>query len=141
MQQHAPTVIEPDAGTRRIRIALPANGRTLLAVGVTVLCWASAFPGIRAALHGYSPAHVALLRYLIASVVLAGYAAATRMGLPHRRDLPGILLTGFIGIAVHNIALNTGETHVACPHTSDSRCHASALPNVRVASSISVHQP
>jgi drug/metabolite transporter (DMT)-like permease len=74
--------------------------------------WASAFPAIRLGLQTYSPAHVALLRYLVASLALAGYALATRMPLPQRRDLPGLALLGFLGITVYNLALNTGEMQV-----------------------------
>ena len=40
---------------------------------------ATAFAGIRAGLEGYGPAHLVLLRFLVASVMLAGYAAWTRM--------------------------------------------------------------
>lgn len=82
------------------------------AAGATVLLWASAFPGIRAGLAAYSPAHVALLRYGVASCVLAVYAIATRMPLPRPRDVPGIALTGAIGIALYNVALNAGEVSV-----------------------------
>lgn len=86
---------------------------TLLAIGITVCCWASAFVGIRVGLHGYSPTHLALLRYLIASLVLALVAAVKRMPLPRWRDVPGLALTGVIGIALYNIALNTGEVSVS----------------------------
>lgn len=82
---------------------------TLFALGVTIFCWASAFVGIRAALSGYSPTHLALLRYLIASLVLAIYAGVKRMPLPNWRDLPALAFTGLVGIAVYNVALNTGE--------------------------------
>src|SRR5215472_10533032 len=85
----------------------------VLAGSVTVLCWASAFAGIRASLQAYSPAHLALLRYLSASLVLAGYAVVTRMPLPRGRDMLGLLLSGIVGIAVYNIALNYGELTVS----------------------------
>jgi drug/metabolite transporter (DMT)-like permease len=52
---------------------------------------------------------VALLRYLTASAALAVYALLTRMRLPRLRDIPGIALTGCVGIAVYNLALNAGE--------------------------------
>jgi len=81
-------------------------------MGITVVFWASAFAGIRAALRSYSPQNVALLRYLTASLVLALYAILTRMPLPRWRDVPGIALTGVVGIAVYNLALNAGEVAV-----------------------------
>jgi drug/metabolite transporter (DMT)-like permease len=92
------------------RKAMHIDIRTLAAFGVNLLFWSSAFAGIRAGLFAYTPAHVALLRYIVASVVLAGYAALTRMCLP--RDILGIALTGFVGITVYHVALNTGEVSV-----------------------------
>jgi drug/metabolite transporter (DMT)-like permease len=86
--------------------------RTLAAFGVTLLFWSTAFAGIRLGLHAYTPVHIALLRHIIASVVLAGYAALTHMRLPHWRDIPGIALTGFVGITIYHIALNIGEVSV-----------------------------
>jgi len=97
----------------RSRRAMHIDIRTLAAFGVTLLFWSSAFAGIRASLHAYTPAHIALLRHIVASVVLAGYAALTRMRLPHWRDIPGIALTGFVGITVYHVALNTGEVSVS----------------------------
>jgi drug/metabolite transporter (DMT)-like permease len=78
----------------------------------TVAFWGSAFAGIRVGLHAYSPTHLALLRFLIASVALAVYALATRMRLPARRDLPLIFLLGLLGFAFYNIALNIGEQSI-----------------------------
>ena len=37
---------------------------------ITIIFWGSAFAGIRAGLHSYSPAHLALLRFLAASAHL-----------------------------------------------------------------------
>ena len=45
-----------------------------IAVVAAVFFAASAFPGISAGLEGYSPGHLALLRFLVASFVLAIYA-------------------------------------------------------------------
>ena len=108
---HRPALGPPAA--RAPRLIGGSEVRTLAALGLTVVCWASAFPGIRAGLQGYSPEHVALLRYLVAAAVLAVYALAVRMPLPQRRDVPGIALVGCIGIAVYNVALNVGEVYVA----------------------------
>jgi hypothetical protein len=38
------------------------NLRPVLAAGVTMVLWASSYPGIRAGLHAYSPIYLALLR-------------------------------------------------------------------------------
>jgi drug/metabolite transporter (DMT)-like permease len=93
--------------------AMPSTFRVALAVSITVFFWSSSFAGIREGLKGYTPEHLALLRYLIASSVLAGYALATRLPLPHRRDLPGIALTGCLGIAAYSVLLNRGELSVS----------------------------
>src|SRR5262249_2972533 len=74
--------------------------------------WASAFPGIRAGLQAYSPPHVALLRYGVASCVLGVYAIITRMPAPQWRDVPGMTLSGAVGISLYNIALNAGVVSV-----------------------------
>ena len=84
----------------------------LLALGVTVLIWASAFAGIRAALESYSPGHLALLRFLVASTLLAAYAVAVRMPLPSLRDLPAVLLGGFLGFTVYHVGLAFGQVTV-----------------------------
>lgn len=90
----------------------PLDGRTLTALGVCIFFWASAFAGIRAGLESYTPGHLALLRFLVASLVLAGYAALTRMRLPDKKDLPAILLLGFVGITVYHVSLSYGEVTV-----------------------------
>src|SRR5579885_2932542 len=95
-------------------IDLRAYGAALL----TVILWASAFPGIRAALPHYSPFHVALIRYGTASIVLAIYALFTHMRLPRWRDLPRFFALGLIGIAYYNVALNGGEVRVPSAEAS-----------------------
>ncbi len=86
--------------------------RVLLALLASVTLWASAFAGIRIGLQGYGPAHLAIVRFLIASAVLAVYAALSHFRLPQMNDIPGLVLTGFLGITFYNLALNYGETKV-----------------------------
>jgi drug/metabolite transporter (DMT)-like permease len=88
------------------------DGRILIAIGVTLVFWASAFAGIRAGLKAYTPKYLILFRFLVASTVLAGYALLTRMRLPEKRDLPSILFLGFLGITVYHIALVYGQVTV-----------------------------
>jgi drug/metabolite transporter (DMT)-like permease len=76
---------------------------------LTILLWASAFPGIRVALTAYSPEHVSLLRLLVGSFVLLIVAIFIRIRLPDIKDIPVILLLGFLGFAVYQTALNYGE--------------------------------
>ncbi len=84
----------------------------LLALGVTIVIWASAFAAIRAGLEGYSPGHLALLRFLVGSALLVLYAAATRMPPPDRRDLPAILLGGLLGFFGYHVGLAFGQVTV-----------------------------
>lgn len=88
------------------------DARTVLAAGVTLILWASAFAAIRLGLTGYRPGELAVFRFLLASLVLAVYALAVRMPLPERRDWPEIGLAGLLGITVYHLTLNYGEVTV-----------------------------
>jgi drug/metabolite transporter (DMT)-like permease len=92
--------------------------RVLTALVITTVFWASAFAGIRAGLEAYGPGQVALFRFLVASAVLAGYAALTRMRLPERGDLPAVFLAGLLAFAVYHVALNYGEVTVSAGSAS-----------------------
>lgn len=82
------------------------------AAGVTVVLWASAFVGIRAAGHDLSPGPLALLRLLVGSLVLGAIVLARRAAMPPRRDLPAIVACGIIWFGIYNLALNAGEQRV-----------------------------
>jgi len=86
--------------------------RTLVALGAALVLWASAFAGIRAGLRAYSPGNLAILRFLVASLVLAIYAGVAHFRRPATRDLPGLALTGAVGVTFYNLAINYGETRV-----------------------------
>jgi len=86
-------------------------------LGTTVL-WGSGFTGIRAGLVAYSPEHLAVLRFLVASAVMAAYALVARTALPRRRDIPFILVTGFVSITWYHLALNRGEQTVSAGASS-----------------------
>lgn len=88
------------------------DARVLVAIGAVLLIWASAFAGIRAGLEGYAPGHLALLRFLVGSGLLAVYAAFIRMPLPLLRDVPAVLLAGFLGFTVYHVGLAYGEVTV-----------------------------
>ncbi|HVU12390.1 MAG TPA: DMT family transporter [Phototrophicaceae bacterium] len=103
--------VSTEAESRPATVTSGAS-RTLIAAVLTILFWAAAFAGIREGLKGFSPFHVALLRYLTASIVLAVYALVTRMPLPRWRDLPALALLGLIGFTVYNALLNWGEVTV-----------------------------
>jgi drug/metabolite transporter (DMT)-like permease len=86
--------------------------RIFFALGFALVLWASAFAGIRAGLQAYSPANLAVLRFLVASIVLGTYAALAHFCRPESRDIPGLILSGAVGISFYNLALNYGETRV-----------------------------
>ncbi|GAA0447810.1 DMT family transporter [Lentibacillus halophilus] len=78
-----------------------------------IILWASAFPGIRMALTAYTPTHVSLLRLLVASLALLVVAWFIKIPLPKIKDVPIILLLGFLAFAVYHVALNYGERTVS----------------------------
>lgn len=90
----------------------------LIVLALTLVLWASAYAGIRAGLRGYSPAALATLRFLTASIAIAIYAALAHFRRPKLRDLPGLTFAGVTGITFYNIALNYGETRVTAGSAS-----------------------
>lgn len=87
--------------------------KIMVAQFVMILLWASAFPAIRVALTAYSPEHISLLRLLIGSFVLMIIAVITKTPLPALKDIPIILLLGFLGFTVYQVALNYGEQTIS----------------------------
>ena len=87
--------------------------RTWVALYAALFLWASAYAGIRVGLRSYSPAHVALLRFLVASLVLAIYASLNKFRRVQLRDIPRLALTGIFGITLYNLLLNYGEVSVS----------------------------
>lgn len=85
----------------------------VVALLVGVALFASAFVGIRAGLRGYSPGHLALGRFLVASAVLVSWAVFFRIGLPAVRDVPAVLAGGFLGFSVYHVGLSYGELTVS----------------------------
>ena len=94
------------------------DSRTLAALAVALVLWASAFVAIRAALVSYGPGELALLGFLTASIVLGIYATISRMSLPKLRDLPIIALLGILGITGYHLSLNVGEMTVTAGSAS-----------------------
>ncbi len=88
------------------------NLLTLCSILLTVVLWASSFVGIRAALHDYLPGHLALLRYIIASITLLVVCYWMPVRMPLIGDMPALTGLGFLGIALYNVALNYGEQTV-----------------------------
>ncbi|MEV5795730.1 DMT family transporter [Streptomyces sp. NPDC052192] len=86
--------------------------KTFLALAVTVLLWASAFPAIRVALGGYAPWELSLLRLAAASAALAVIAPLLKVRRPALRDVPRVAAVGAAGMSGYQLLLNWGELHV-----------------------------
>ncbi len=82
------------------------------AVGGCLILWASSFVAIRVAVREYSPEHLALLRFMVASAVLLVAAPFCKVRLPKARHVPAFFGMGIIGIAFYSFAVNAGETTV-----------------------------
>ncbi|MBE9926419.1 DMT family transporter [Cellulosimicrobium cellulans] len=104
----------PSARGPARRAGLPV----VLAVAVTVLLWASAFIGVRAAGHDYTPGSLALGRQLAGSLGLTAIVAVRwlrsghRPVLPRGRVLAGVLAWGVGWFSLYNLALNAAEQHL-----------------------------
>ncbi len=84
----------------------------LLAALVTVVLWASAFVGIRAAGEDLSPGALSLGRLAVGSALLGFFVLVQRGRLPGRRDWPGIVICGVLWFGLYNLALNEAEQRV-----------------------------
>ena len=105
-------------GTGQAGTTVPV-GRDLsfLALGVTVLLWASAFVGIRAIGESYSPGALSLGRLAVAAIALSVLFVPRQLSARHERLPRGrtAWLIGGYGVlwfGAYNVALNAGEQHV-----------------------------
>ena len=103
---NAPLTTRPTRSTSRV------DAKTIAALVTTLLLWSSGFSGIRAGLTAYAPGHLALFRFLVASLALLIYAVAVRMPLPERKDLPQIFLAGALGVTLYHLGLAIGQKTV-----------------------------
>ncbi|WP_204299548.1 DMT family transporter [Actinoplanes campanulatus] len=81
----------------------------VVAAAVTVVLWASAFVGIRAAAPHFAPGSLALGRLLAGALTLLIFLLISRQGLPPRAAWPGILISGVVWFGGYMVALNWGE--------------------------------
>lgn len=79
---------------------------------VTIVLWASAFVGIRAASVDLEPGALALGRLLVGSVALGVVVVLRRPTFPTRATIVPILLSGLLWFGVYNVALNAAEREV-----------------------------
>ncbi|MCS6474482.1 DMT family transporter, partial [Burkholderia thailandensis] len=74
---------------------------------------ATACPLIRIGLHGLAPRQLAAARFATAAVLVIAWLAWQRPPKPSARDALRFLVCGFLGIALYNALLNTGEQTVS----------------------------
>jgi drug/metabolite transporter (DMT)-like permease len=84
----------------------------LVAMGITVLFWSSAFVGIRYAGRQLGPGELALGRLAVGSLALGTLVIVRREPLPGRRALAGTVLCGVLWFGLYNVALNAAERHL-----------------------------
>ena len=85
----------------------------LAAALVTVVLWASAFVGIRAAGEDLAGGPLALARLLVASVALGGLARAAAVAAsPPAATGAASLICGVLWFGIYNIALNEAERRI-----------------------------
>lgn len=80
----------------------------------TTLIWGSAFTAIKKAVAVLSPLDLAVLRFVLSSLLFAGLLLTlTRRGARFPRYTPvqwaWLALAGFLGVAAYHVSLNTGE--------------------------------
>lgn len=83
-----------------------------------VACWGYSPSGIHIGLLAYDPVHLALLRFLIASVFMAVVAVSRGIHLPKLRDLPLLFGLGFFAVSLHHVAINFGQQGVSAGASS-----------------------
>jgi drug/metabolite transporter (DMT)-like permease len=84
----------------------------LAAALVSVILWAAAFVGIRAAGRSFSPGALALGRLTIGSILLGTLVATRPFVRPTRRELALLVLAGLLWFGIYNIVLNDAERRV-----------------------------
>jgi drug/metabolite transporter (DMT)-like permease len=86
--------------------------RALVAAGITVVLWASAFVGIRAVAETFSPGAIALGRLAVAVIALTPLLWRQGWRPIARRDLVLIATSGVFWYALYFVVLNEAERHV-----------------------------
>src|SRR5437879_1853737 len=89
-----------------------SNRLPLLAALVSVVLWAAAFVGIRAAGRSFSPGPLALGRLALGSVLLGAVVLSRPTIRPTRRELALLVLAGLLWFGVYQVVLNEAERHV-----------------------------
>lgn len=92
--------------------------KIILAMAFVVACWAYSPTGIHIGLQAYDPAHLALLRFLIASAFMAVVALIKGIRLPSLGDVPLLFGLGFFAVSLHHVSINFGQQGVSAGASS-----------------------
>src|SRR3954465_7623325 len=82
------------------------RGSVTMAVGVTIVFWASAFVAVRSAAPHFTPGGMALLRFATASGGMGGDACFGKLWRPRRGEILPLAAAGLLGIAVYHSLFN-----------------------------------
>lgn len=85
---------------------------------LTLALWGSAFAGIRAGLHAYSPLSMAILRFAVASLVLLPIFIWKKRPFPTISEWPYLMLTALFAVPGYHLTLNLGERSVTASSAS-----------------------
>ena len=88
------------------------GGRTVAAVVVTLIAWASAFVAIRSVGEDLSPGALALGRLLIGTAALSLLSLGRGWVRPTRREWALVVVCGVGWFGIYNLALNAAEQHL-----------------------------
>ena len=86
--------------------------KPFLAALVSVVLWAAAFVGIRAAGRSFSPGPLALGRLALGSALLGALVLSRPTVRPTRRELALLVLAGVLWFGVYQVLLNEAERRV-----------------------------
>jgi drug/metabolite transporter (DMT)-like permease len=90
----------------------PLSGRTVAAVVVTLLAWASAFVAIRGVGQHFSPGALALGRLLVGTAVLGLLLSRRGWVRPTAREWGLLAVCGVGWFGIYNVSLNAAEQHL-----------------------------
>jgi drug/metabolite transporter (DMT)-like permease len=92
--------------------------KIILAMAFVVTCWGYSPTGIHIGLLAYDPVHLALVRFLLASVFMAVVALCRGIRLPGLRDVPLLFGLGFFAVSLHHVSINFGQQGVSAGASS-----------------------
>lgn len=85
----------------------------ILALIITVLGWASAFPAIRAGLQAFGPLELGSVRFTIAAIPAAAFLLVKRPALPSLREFLRLAAGGLLFVTLYTVLLNNGERTIS----------------------------